>query len=262
MGRRPSAPISTASARRRESVGRSWPKRESAGAAGSTLQASPLFTIDHLREPCAHGRHRSDARRSRDGDPRRRHPHGAGPARWARKSSSNSRSARAGSSTSTSTKAPIPRLARSRSIADMAIERRFPAAHPRRPLLLARAAGGRRTAKDHRRRRARRHQRRVLADVQYVPAGSPGRPNAALARRHRAARTETRRGQRDDRERQHPRSVLRLWRPGHDGSVARGRSDPAPRLPVRRLGAGGLRLLRPRRWDWTLAFCARAAQPT
>ena len=44
------------------------------------LQASPLFTIDHLANAIAHGRHRSDARRLRVGHSRRRHPHGAGSA--------------------------------------------------------------------------------------------------------------------------------------------------------------------------------------
>ena len=113
-------------------------------------------------------------------------------------------------------------------IADVAIERRFA-----RPILVGHCCSLALQEDDERQRtidavaRARL-KRRVLADVQHVPSGSPGRPHAALARRHRAARTETRRGQRDDRERQHPRSVLPVWRPGHDGSVARGRSDLAP----------------------------------
>ena len=124
------------------------------------------------------------------GHPRRGDLHGPPPARGPRRCCSSSPSARAGSSTSMSTKAPIRRRARSGSIAEMAIERRFPAPHPGRPLLLARAAGGRRTAKDDRRRRARGDQRRLAADVQPVPPGSPSRPHAALARRHRAARTQ------------------------------------------------------------------------
>ena len=94
------------------------------------------------------------------------------------------------------------------------------APHSGRPLLLARAAGGRRTAKDDRRRRARGDQRRLAADVQSLPPGSPSRPHAALARRHRPAGTQGGRRQRDDRQRQHPRSVLPLWRSRHDGDLA------------------------------------------
>ena len=78
------------------------------------LQASPLFTLDHL----ANASHMADIEAMLDA-------HGSGssapPSAWSRicvtglASSLNSRSARAGNSTSTSTKAPIPRLAHSRS---------------------------------------------------------------------------------------------------------------------------------------------------
>ncbi len=47
--------------------------------------------------------------------------------------------------------------------------------------------------------------------------------------------------------------MMEVWREG--------RSDPAPRLPVRRLGGGRLRFSGSGRWDWTLALCIRAAQP-
>ena len=40
----------------------------------------------------------------------------------------------------------------------------------------------------------------------------------------------------DDRQRQHARSVLRLWRSRHARSLARGRAHPASGLPVRGLG--------------------------
>ena len=49
---------------------------------------------------------------------------------------------------------------------------------------------------------------------------------------------------------------------GHDGSVARGRSDPAPRLSVRRLGARRSRLSPAQAMGLDLAFCAPAALPT
>ena len=260
--RRPFAPISTASARRRESAGRSSPKRASAGAAGSTLQASPLFTIEFALDAS----HMADIEAMLDA-------HGSGilgaatrmvprPARGARNRSSHSPSARAGSSTSMSTKAPIPRLARSRSSPTWRSS-----AALRGRILVGHCCSLALQEDDERRRTidavARAGlERRLPADVQHVPSGSPGRPHAALARRHRAARTESGRRQRDDRQRQHPRSVLRLWRSRHDGSLARGRADPAPRLSVRRLGAGGLGCPGARRWDWTSAFCVRARAPT
>ena len=75
------------------------------------------------------------------------------------------------------------------------------------------------------RRRARRtrqawreagHRRRLAADVQPLPAGPPSRgTHAALARRHAAARDEGARHPGGRRLRQHPRSVLCLWRSRH-----------------------------------------------
>ena len=56
-----------------------------------------------------------------------------------------------------------------------------------------------------------------------------GRPHAALARRRAAARARRRRRHRDGRERQHARSVLRLWRPRHAGGLSRGDAHPALR---------------------------------
>ena len=135
-------------------------------------------------------------------------------------------------------------------------------AHSRRPLLLARAAGRRRDAAHDRPGRARRNQRRLAADVQYVPAGPARRPHAALARRHRVARIEGGGRQRHDRERQHARSVLRLWRSRHDGSLARGRADLASRLSRRRLGARRVRRSGARHRRRSAASFASARAPT
>ncbi len=108
--------------------------------------------------------------------------------------------------------------------------------HSRRPLLLAGAAGRGRNAARDRSRRARRARRRLAADVQHVPAGPQRGPHAALARRHRAARTEGGGRPDHDRQRQHARSLLRLWRSRHARSLARGRAHPSSRLSLRRLG--------------------------
>ena len=59
--------------------------------------------------------------------------------------------------------------------------------------------------------------------------------------------------QRPDRQRQCARSVLRLRRSRHAGSLARGRERAPSRLSVRRLGERGAGGRRPRRWGWTSA---------
>ena len=247
--------------RRRASAGRSSPTRASAGAAGSTLQAAPLFSIDFALDRS----HMADVEAMLDA-------HGTGilgavTYMVPRLREGLDAAVRARRAQRLGARLPCRRERRSggalaQVIADMAIERRFARPHPGRPLLLARAAGGRRTAKDDRRRRARRDQRRLAADVQPLPSGPPRRPHAALARRHRAARTQGGRRQRDDRQRQHARSVLRLWRSRHDGGLARGRADPASRLSVRRLGAGGRGRAGPGDGARPRTICAPARPPT
>ena len=86
------------------------------------------------------------------------------------------------------------------------------------------------------------HRRRLAADVQPLSAGPPARRHhAALARRHAAARDEGARHSRRRRLRQHARSVLRLWRSRHAGSLPHGDAHPAFRPSGRRLAASGRR---------------------
>src|SRR5208283_1932569 len=114
----------------------------------------------------------------------------------------------------------------------------FSRPHPRRPLLLARRPAGRRTQARRRALRPRRPQRGFAADVQSLPSGPASRAHAALARRDGAARTQRRGRQRDDRERQRARPVLRLWRSRHARSLARRRARPPSRLSLCAVGAG------------------------
>ena len=66
------------------------------------------------------------------------------------------------------------------------------------------------------------------ADVQPLPAGPATRPDAALSRHHAGTRDAGAGHPRGLRQRQHPRSVLRLRRHGPAGSAARGDADRAP----------------------------------
>ena len=97
--------------------------------------------------------------------------------------------------------------------------------------------GRRRARRDHRQGGGGRHRGRVAADVQHVSAGPQGRPHAALARCRAAARARRGRRHRDGRERQHARSVLRLWRPRPARGVSRGDAHPALRPFGRSLAA-------------------------
>ena len=222
-------------------AGRS-PRRASAGAAGSTCRPRPLFAIDLALDAAHMAGHRGDGRRARLGIL------GAvtymvPELREASTLCSRSPSARAGTSISMSTRPPIPTA---RSLARDRRDRARARAFAGRILVghccsLARQDDETR-ARTIDARRARRDQRRLAADVQYVPAG----PRTPAARRAGAASPRCmnckRAGrQRDDRQRQHARSLLRLWRSRHAGGLARGRAHPASRLSLRRLGAGGLR---------------------
>ena len=114
-------------------------------------------------------------------------------------------------------------------IADAALRHKFAGQDRRRPLLLARTRRRCRARRHHREGRGGRHRGRVAADVQHVSAGPAGRPHPALARRRAAARARRRRRHRDGRERQHARSVLRLWRSRLDRGLSRGDAHPALR---------------------------------
>ena len=150
-------------------------------------------------------------------------------------------SARAGTSISTSTKPPIPRRARCASSRETALEHRFAGRDPGRPLLFAQR--GRTTTSM---KRTIDLVARAGIDVVSLPMC-----NLFLQDRH-AGRTPRWRGvtalhelkaarrQRHDRQRQHARSVLRLWRSRHDGGLARGRAHPAPRLSRAPIGRPSL----------------------
>jgi hypothetical protein len=111
-------------------------------------------------------------------------------------------------------------------IADAALRHKFSGADRCRPLLLARAGRRRGARAHHRQGGGSRHRGGLAADVQHVSAGPASWTHAALARRRAAARAGRGRRHRDGRERQHARSVLRLWRPRPDrGSFARRRAS-------------------------------------
>ncbi len=222
--------------RRRESAGRFSPKRESAGAAGSTLQASPLFSV----ELASNASHMADIEAMLDA-------HGTGILGAATRMVPELREGlgvlfdlaeRKGWELDFHVDESSDPAARSlKVIADMAIERRF-----ERPILVGHCCSLALQEDDERRRTIDAVARAGLSVVSLPMC------NMFLQDRH-AGRTprwrgvtalhelKARRRQCDDRQRQHPRSVLRLWRSRHDGSVARGRADPAPRLSLRRLGA-------------------------
>jgi cytosine/creatinine deaminase len=69
--------------------------------------------------------------------------------------------------------------------------------------------------RDARPRREGGAARREPADVQPLSPGPHGAPHPALARHHAGPRDEGARHQRELRLGQHPRPVLRLWRPRH-----------------------------------------------
>ena len=145
--------------------------------------------------------------------------------RWTR--SSRPRSRTASISISMWTRAIHRTPARSARIADAALRNKFSGQDRRGPLLLARARRRQRARHHHRQGRGGAHRGRLAADVQHVPAGPRRRPHAALARRRAVARARCRGRHRDGRERQHARSVLRLWRPRHAGGLSRGDAHPA-----------------------------------
>ena len=94
----------------------------------------------------------------------------------------------------------------------------------------------------------------------YLQDRAPG-PHAALARRRAAARAEGGRRAGDGRERQHPRSVLRLWRPRHARGVPRGDAHPAPRPCRARTGRARSPRRPPTSWASTGTAASRPATP-
>ena len=92
-------------------------------------------------------------------------------------------------------------------------------------------------ARPRRRGRASRSSRLPMCNL-YLQ-DRQRRPHAALARRHAAARDEGARHPGRGRLRQHPRPVLRLWRPRHARGLPRGDAHRASRPPDRRLAASG-----------------------
>ena len=210
MARRRSAPTSTASARRRGSAGRSSPRRASAGGTGSTLQAAPIFSVDFALDRA----HMADIEAMLDA-------HGTGILGAVTYMVPHLReglvtSVRARRAQGLGARLPCRRKRRSGGA--LAQDRRrdgdrapLSPPHPGRPLLLARAAGGRRTAEDDRRRRARGDQRRLACRcaIMFLQDRHPGRTPRwrGVTALHEL---KARRRQCDDRQRQHPRSVLRL----------------------------------------------------
>jgi hypothetical protein len=206
------------------SVGRCSPRCASAGAAAIDLQASRSFrSISPSTTRLWRDSRRVDAPWlgicwARDAD--------EPPARGARYAVSSRRAQRARprlhvdetADPARSLKASSPKR-RSRS---------FRRQGARRPLLLAQPCRTTNRRQAHHRSGRRAGSRRLAADVQHVSAGSASGPHAALARRH-AFTNSRRRASGGDRLRQYARSVLRLWRSRHAGSVARGRPHPSSR---------------------------------
>ena len=174
----------------------SWPvvrRGARALARPIDLQASPLFSDRFRARPRPHGRRRGDGRRAWLEDPRRRRP------TWSLGCATAldvlfALAERKGWDLDFHVDETADPEARSLGVdrRDGARARAFAGA-----ILvghccsLARQEEDERAAHD-RSRRARGDQRRLAADVQHVPAGPPAGPHAALARRHRAARTAKR----------------------------------------------------------------------
>ena len=256
-GRARSAPISTASVRRRGSAGRSSPRRASAGAAGSTLQASPLFSVDFAFDDA----HMGDVEAMVDA-------HGSDmlgavtymvPRLHEALDVLFALAERKGWDLDFHVDETADPAARSLGvIAETAIERRFPGR-----ILVGHCCSLALQEDDERKADDRAVARAGLSVVSLPMCNMflqdrQRRPHAALARRHRVARIEGGGRQRHDRQRQYARSVLRLRRSRHAGSLARGRAHPASRLSVRRLGAGGRGRAGARRWAWSLGASRRA----
>ena len=215
----------------RRSRGRVFAEMREQWKGRIALQAVALFPIDlRAQRRAAVPRHGGDGgearRRARRADVSRR---GAGREDrcGARQGVRGRDRATASISISMSTKAIHPMRARSARIADAALRHKFKgrivAGHC---CSLALADDNERAAIIAKVARSR-HRGRVAADVQHVSAGPRRRPHAALARCRAAARARCRRRHRDGRERQHARSVLRLWRSRHAGGVSRGDAHPA-----------------------------------
>ena len=186
--RRRSAPTSTASGRRPASAGPCSPQCATAGRAGSTLQASPLFKIDVAFDAA----HMADLEAMRRGArleaPRRRDLYG--PAlQEASKSSSLSPSARAGISTSTSTSPPTRPRARSASSPTRRSSAQFDG-----QILVGHCCSLRLQDDDETQRAIDEAARAGIAVVSlpmcnlFLQDRARG-PHATMARRHRAART-------------------------------------------------------------------------
>ena len=205
------------------------------------LQASPLFSIEFALDAS----HMADVEAMLDAhgtrNPRRRHPHGPRAARGARRPLRCSPSARAGSSTSTSTKAPIPRRARSRSSPTWRLSAAFT-----RPILVGHCCSLALQEEDERRKTIDAVARAGLSVVslpmcnmflQDREAGRTPRWRGVTAL-HELKRAGVNVMIASDNTRDPfyaygDMDMMEVWREG--------RADPAPRLSVRRLGAGGLR---------------------
>ena len=181
---------------------------------------------------------------------RRRHLHGPRPRRACSSDVAPRREIAASTSISTSTRPPTRRRARS---AASPTPRSAPAS--RAAILVGHccslAHAGRRRGRGARidTRRRGRHRRRLACrcatcTCRTASAGrTPRWRGVTLLHELTAARRPGR-----GRLRQHPRSVLRLWRPRHARGLPRGGAHPPSRPPVRRLGRAVVARARPRSW--------------
>jgi hypothetical protein len=245
--RRSPHPHRLRSRRSTRSRGRCSPRCASAGPAASTCRRCPSSAIDQFL----------DARLLRR-DRRRSPPHGGvlgavtymipGPRPGHRSMHASAPPTAASTSTSTSTRPTIPRAARCATSPMRRSRTGFPgeivAGH------CCSLAGSRTRGRGDAGPGGEagiavvslpmcnmylqdRHRRRSAVD-------------AALARRHAAARDEGAPGaSRRGRLRQHPRSLLRLWRPRHAGGLPRGDRILHLDHPVARLAGGRRRARRP-----------------